>query len=100
MVMAEALACGTPVIAFRRGSVPEVIDDGVTGFICDDSDGAVAALARIGELSRDTCRRVFERRFSAERMARDYVAIYRRVLRDSHEGTLHTGPRGLLHPRD
>jgi glycosyltransferase involved in cell wall biosynthesis len=100
MVMVEALACGTPVIAFRCGSVPEVIDDGVTGFICDDVEQAVAAVARIPELSRATCRRVFERRFTAARMTHDYVSIYRRVMDHRHEARDHADPRGLLHPRD
>lgn len=77
LVMMESLACGTPVVAFRCGSVPEVIDHGVTGFIVTSIDEAVEAIERIGELSRQKCRQVFEERFSAERMARDYLAIYR-----------------------
>jgi glycosyltransferase involved in cell wall biosynthesis len=81
LVMIEALACGTPVIAFRRGSVPEVMDDGVTGFVVDDVDGAVRAVGRLGELSRRRCRAAFERRFGAARMARDYAAVYRRLAR-------------------
>ena len=76
LAMIEAMACGTPVIAFRRGSVPEVIEDGVTGFIVDGVEEAVRAVGRVGELSRLGCRREFERRFTAARMARDYVAIY------------------------
>ena len=80
MVMVEAMACGTPVIAYRRGSVPEVIDHGVTGLICDDIDQAVAAVGRIGELSRAACRAAFEQRFTAARMASDYTAIYHRVV--------------------
>jgi glycosyltransferase involved in cell wall biosynthesis len=99
MVMPEAMACGTPVIAFRRGSVPEVIDPGVTGFICDDVDQAVDAVARVHQLSRETCRRVFEQRFTAGRMMHDYVTIYRRILEDRHEGR-DPAPRGLLHSRD
>jgi glycosyltransferase involved in cell wall biosynthesis len=100
MVMAEALACGTPVIAYRSGSVPEVVDDGVTGFVCDDIAQAVAAIGRVHELSRATCRRVFEQRFTSERMMRDYVAIYRRILDQRHDRTEYADPRGLLHPRD
>jgi glycosyltransferase involved in cell wall biosynthesis len=100
MVMVEAMACGTPVIAYRCGSVPEVIDDGVTGFICDDLEQAVAAIARVPELSRATCRRVFEQRFTAARMTHDYVSIYRRVMEQHHAGRDHAHPRGLLHPRD
>jgi glycosyltransferase involved in cell wall biosynthesis len=80
LVMIEALACGTPVIAFRGGSVPEVLDDGVTGFIVDDLDDAVAAIRRIGEISRRRCREVFEDRFTAARMASDYVDLYSALL--------------------
>jgi glycosyltransferase involved in cell wall biosynthesis len=79
LVMIEALACGTPVVAFRLGSVPEVIDDGVSGFVVADEDEAVRAVGRVGELSRRECRRVFEQRFDAARMAREYVAVYRRA---------------------
>jgi glycosyltransferase involved in cell wall biosynthesis len=77
LVMIEALACGTPVVAWRRGSVPEVLEDGVTGYIVDTVDGAVDAVRRVGALSRATCRRVFEERFDARRMARDYLEVYR-----------------------
>jgi glycosyltransferase involved in cell wall biosynthesis len=86
MVLIEALACGTPVVAFRRGAVPEVLTDGVTGFIVDGVDEAARAVARVGELSRRACRQVFERRFTADRMARDYVAVYRRLLGDDVRG--------------
>jgi glycosyltransferase involved in cell wall biosynthesis len=77
LVMIEAMACGTPVIAFRRSSAPEVIDDGVTGFLVDDIAGAVAAVGRVGALDRARARAVFERRFAIERVASDYVRIYR-----------------------
>ncbi|HEY3305174.1 MAG TPA: glycosyltransferase family 4 protein [Candidatus Binatia bacterium] len=77
LVMIEAMACGTPTIAFRCGSVPEVIDDGVTGFIVDTVEDAVASLERIPGLSREECRRVFEKRFSAARMVEDYLEVYR-----------------------
>jgi glycosyltransferase involved in cell wall biosynthesis len=80
LVMIEAMACGTPVIAYRRGSVPEVIDDGVTGFICDGIDDAVNAVSRVAALDRFQIRQVFEERFSAARMTRDYLAIYERIL--------------------
>jgi glycosyltransferase involved in cell wall biosynthesis len=79
LVMIEAMACGTPVVAFRAGSVPEVVDDGITGFVVDDMDAAVAAAARISEVDRRRCRAVFDKRFSAERMAEDYVALYSRL---------------------
>jgi glycosyltransferase involved in cell wall biosynthesis len=80
MVMIESLACGTPVIAYRQGSVPAVIDDGICGFVVDDLDGAVQAVQRVPELQRANCRRVFEQRFSAQRMARDYLKVYLRLL--------------------
>ncbi|MFC3125899.1 glycosyltransferase family 4 protein [Pseudoroseomonas globiformis] len=76
LVMIEAMACGTPVIAFRRGSVPEVMDDGLTGFIVDNEDEAVAAVSRIPSLDRQQVRARFDERFTARRMAEDYVGIY------------------------
>jgi glycosyltransferase involved in cell wall biosynthesis len=76
LVMIEAMACATPVIAFRSGSVPEVIDDGVSGFIVRDEDAAVAATRRLHELDRPTVRATFERRWTARRMAEDYVGLY------------------------
>jgi glycosyltransferase involved in cell wall biosynthesis len=78
--MIEAMACGTPVVATRRGSVPEVIDHGVTGFIVDDEYGAVAAVAGLHALDRSRIRRVFEKRFTARRMAEDYLTIYRQLI--------------------
>lgn len=72
----EAMACGTPVIAYRRGSMPELIDHGVTGFIVDSFDEAVAAVGRIGEIDRAACRDAVKQRFSVERMADDYVRLY------------------------
>ena len=79
LVMIEAMACGTPVIAFDRGSVREIVADGRTGFIVSDVAGAVAACRRLDELDRATIRAEFEERFSARRMAEDYVALYRRL---------------------
>src|SRR6185503_9431521 len=79
LVMIEAMACGTPVLAFPCGSVPEVVEDGVTGAIVESEDAAVAALARVADLDRAACRRAFEERFTAARMSRDYVALYRKV---------------------
>jgi glycosyltransferase involved in cell wall biosynthesis len=76
LVMIEAMACGTPVIAMRNGSVPEVIDEGVTGFIVQDEDEAVAAAGKLHLLDRGGIRQVFERRFSARRMAEDYIETY------------------------
>jgi glycosyltransferase involved in cell wall biosynthesis len=80
LVMIEAMACGTPVIAFNRGSVPEVIDDGVTGFIVEDINGAIGAVDRLGQLSREKIRLRFEERFTARRMAQDYLAVYRTMM--------------------
>jgi glycosyltransferase involved in cell wall biosynthesis len=80
LVMIEAMACGTPVIAFNCGSVPEVIDDGVTGFIVRNEEQAVAALSRLGELDRAGVRQQFERRFTARRMAEDYIDIYETLI--------------------
>jgi glycosyltransferase involved in cell wall biosynthesis len=80
LVMIEAMACGTPVIAFRSGSVPEVIDEGVTGFVVDDEEQAVQAVKRLGELDRRRVRERFEKRFTAGRMAADYVSHYQSVV--------------------
>jgi len=85
LVMIEALACGTPVVAWRNGSVPEVIDDGVTGFIVDNEEEAVRAVGGVGRLSRNVCRAVFEERFDAARMAQDYVEVYRRLVHGAAE---------------
>jgi glycosyltransferase involved in cell wall biosynthesis len=76
----EAMACGTPVIAHRRGSMPELIEDGVTGFLVDSFDEAIAAIERLGEIDRRACRRAVEERFTVDRMADEYLALYERVL--------------------
>ena len=81
LVMIEAMACGTPVIAWDRGSVPEVIDHGVTGYIVDSEEEALAALGNIGQIDRRTVRAVFERRFAARAMARSYLDLYARLLK-------------------
>jgi glycosyltransferase involved in cell wall biosynthesis len=83
LVMIEAMACGTPVLAFRRGSVSEIIDQGVTGAIVDTMDEAVRMLPRVIALDRHAVRRRFEQRFSSARMATDYVALYRSLLEQS-----------------
>jgi hypothetical protein len=70
------MACGTPIVAWRRGSVPEVIDEGVTGFMVEDIDEAVAAVHKARSLSRQAVRERFEQRFAIERMAHDYVRVY------------------------
>lgn len=84
MVMAESLACGTPVLALRRGAVPEVLRHGVTGFICDTLDELVAAVPAIATLDRRVCRTEAEQRFSAQAMAKGYETIYQRIR---HEHT-------------
>jgi glycosyltransferase involved in cell wall biosynthesis len=83
LVMIEAMANGTPVVAFRRGSVPEIIDEGLTGFVVNNVDRAVAAVPRAAALNRSWIRRRFEQRFSVERMARGYIEVYDGVLRRS-----------------
>ena len=80
LVMIEAMACGTPVIAYDGGSVAEVMEDGVTGFIVRELDDAAEAIRRVCNLSRACCRQVFEKRFTVTRMARDYVKIYKRTI--------------------
>ena len=86
LVMIEAMACGTPVIAFNRGSVPEIVDEGVTGYVVEDETGAVGAVARLPALSRRTVREVFERRFTARRMAEDYLSVYRELSGEERGG--------------
>ena len=80
LVMIEAMGCGTPVIAYRRGSVAEVMEDGITGSVVPDINAAVKALAKVPQLDRLAIRKRFEQRFSARRMAQDYAAIYERVI--------------------
>ena len=80
LVMIESLACGTPVIARRRGSVPEVLRHGQTGFICETEDEMVAAVHQIATLDRATCRKEFEQRFTANHMAQNYLKIYQRLI--------------------
>jgi glycosyltransferase involved in cell wall biosynthesis len=79
LVMIEALACGVPVVAFRGGSVPEIIDHGTTGFIVDTLDEAIDATRQAGRLDRRACRAAFERRFGVTRMARDYLRLYQEL---------------------
>jgi glycosyltransferase involved in cell wall biosynthesis len=80
LVMIEAMACGTPVIAWNCGSVPEVIDEGVTGFIVNSEEEALAAIARAPDLDRRQVRGAFDRRFAATTMARAYLDVYARLL--------------------
>jgi glycosyltransferase involved in cell wall biosynthesis len=79
-VMAEALACATPVLAFHNGAAPEIIESGRTGFLCRDEGEMISAIDRAGEIDRNQCRRVAEQRFSLQRMARDHERLYRRLL--------------------
>jgi glycosyltransferase involved in cell wall biosynthesis len=80
MVMVEALACGTPVLAFGSGAAPEIVDSGVTGFLADDEAGLIEAVKHLDELDRGACRAAIEGHFSADRMVRDYVALFERVV--------------------
>jgi glycosyltransferase involved in cell wall biosynthesis len=80
LVVIEAFACGTPVVAYGLGSLPELVDDGITGFIVHDQQGAIRAARRIGEIDRRRCREVFERRFASPVMARNYLALYRQLV--------------------
>jgi glycosyltransferase involved in cell wall biosynthesis len=91
LVMIEALACGVPVVAFRGGSVSEVIDDGETGFIVETVEEAIEATRRVGELDRRHCRDVFERRFSVTRMASEHVRLYESLLASGPQRQLMTG---------
>jgi len=86
LVMIEATACGTPVIAYRLGSVPEVIEEGRTGFIVKDLEDATEAIRRVPTLSRQRCREAFEERFTAARMAHDYLHVYERLIQSRRKG--------------
>jgi len=88
LVMIEAMACGTPVIAFKTGSVPEIIEDGVTGFVVNSVDQAIEAFCHLPELDRGRIRATFERRFTVERMADEYLEIYRQLGASSTEREL------------
>ena len=88
LVMIEAMSCGTPVIAFRRGSVGEVLREGVSGFIVEDVEQAVKAVEQVANLDRKRCRRLFEERFTAGHMTRDYLAVYRQVVGSSGDDSM------------
>jgi glycosyltransferase involved in cell wall biosynthesis len=85
LVMIEAMACGTPVIAYCGGAVPEVIEQGHTGFVVENLDDAVEAVRRVPQLSRKRCREVFENRFTATRMAHDYLKIFQRLVQRNEQ---------------
>jgi glycosyltransferase involved in cell wall biosynthesis len=95
--MIEAMACGTPVIAFKSGSVPEVIDNGITGFVVPGEAEAVEALGRLSELDRRQVRSHFEKRFTARRMAEDYLRRYKALV-DPRAADVHPGIRSSLGP--
>ena len=101
LVMIEAMACGTPVIAFNRGSVPEVIDDGVTGFIVEDETGAIGAVDRLAAaVARRRSAQRFEERFTARRMAQDYLAVYRSLMEQARAAPAAGGRRRRVAQRD
>lgn len=85
LALIEALACGTPVITYRHGSFPEIIDDGITGFLCRDIDDMAAAVGKISSVNRHACRKAFEQRFTVQRMTEQYVSLYDRVLQEAEE---------------
>jgi glycosyltransferase involved in cell wall biosynthesis len=107
LVMIEAMACGTPVVAFKCGSVPEVVEEGVSGFVVETVDQAAAAVARVGSLDRANVRAAFEHRFTIDRTARDYLQLYQQVISSharstrfrkaerKHEATLVPGPHPI-----
>jgi glycosyltransferase involved in cell wall biosynthesis len=76
----EAMACGTPVIAFNKGSMPEIISSGVDGFLVENVEQAVAAVKRLGDIDRTRCRQAVEKRFTVERMAQKYARVYEGIL--------------------
>ena len=82
LVMIEAMACGTPVVAYAQGSVPEIIKPGITGYLAKDAEEAIRLVKKIDKIDRKKCRAEFEHRFSVDRMAHDYVSAYKKVLSD------------------
>ena len=93
LVMIEALACGTPVLTLRSGAAPEIVDHGVTGFVCDSDSELASAIAQIGELDRAACRRAVETRFSAARMVSDHLTLYEQLLGGDKHVTAGVGAR-------
>ncbi|HWG06339.1 MAG TPA: glycosyltransferase family 4 protein [Beijerinckiaceae bacterium] len=96
LVMIEAMSTGTPVIGWRRGSVPEIIDDGITGAVVETIDGAVEAIGRVRNISRLAIRRQFEARFTASRMAQNYLNTYEALLRSVERPQIYANSRGVL----
>jgi glycosyltransferase involved in cell wall biosynthesis len=99
LAMIEALACGTPVIARSRGSVPEVIRDGIDGFVINEVEEAVKAVGNISRLSRKQCRQAFKNRFTSTRMAKDYVAVYEQLIYAKRSKRIGTKPKGMQNTR-
>jgi glycosyltransferase involved in cell wall biosynthesis len=95
LVMIEAMACGTPVIAFNNGSVPEVLEDGVTGFIVENEAQACDAVAKIGALDRDRIRAEFDRRFTARHMAENYLELYSSLGKSRRVGSSNSSSSGV-----
>ena len=93
LVMIEAMACGTPIVAFRCGSVPEIIEEGRSGFVCDSVDEAIAAVKRLDTIDRRWCRDVFEERFTSERMAQGYVSVYEDIVRNDRRNFVNLAAR-------
>ena len=100
LVMIEAMACGTPVIGYPRGSVPELVKDGVSGFIVNSVQQAAEAVQAVPTLGRQRCRDYFERRFSATRMAEDYVGVYNRLLNSSNKESILSAPERVVSESD
>jgi glycosyltransferase involved in cell wall biosynthesis len=99
LVMIESMATGTPVIAFRGGSVEEIMTAGRSGFVCTSVDEAVAAVSRVQSLSRLECRRAFEERFTVARMAHDYLDIYRNLIGPVHQhARINSSQRTVCNP--
>jgi glycosyltransferase involved in cell wall biosynthesis len=93
LVLIEAMACGTPVLAYRQGSIPEIIDHGVTGYICDSMSEMAQAVSGLPLIDRGRCREIFEKRFTVERMVKDYLELYESMAAASHR------PRLVAHSR-
>jgi glycosyltransferase involved in cell wall biosynthesis len=99
LVTIEAMACGTPVIGFNRGAIPEIVENAVTGFVVEDEASAAAAIDRVGQLSRKAIRRRFEHRFTARRMAQDYVGVYTELIRAADPRLRLVRPEAVDFPR-
>jgi glycosyltransferase involved in cell wall biosynthesis len=100
LTMLEAMACGTPTVAFSRGSVPEILEDGVSGFIVNSEQKAVEALQKIPRLSRAKCRAMFEKRFTDARMTKDYLKIYEGLISEPSTTAAGAGVRSFAGPRE